>query len=535
MSEKSHPSENELIGSDIQNDSVSAKKINRMGLGSLALFQIILAMVCVIAINFLSYSNYKRFDLTRNLDFTLAQTTKQYLQSPEVRQRQVPIKMIGVIKQQSQYYQRLRAQLENYRQLSGNKIELEFIDPTHDRDRLIEFATTYQRDVSEEIILIDARNSIANSEATTNEDTIDPVKYIRSIKVQSLFIEELDKLNHKFISSWNDESYLTSYLLSAVEGIPRRFYFIIDKARIDDKNQGTPAWKNFQNLLLAQNIKLLPLEISSTKKIPDDADGVAIIGPAFDFDSEELLTLTEYWDRPSASIFVTLDPTAKLTKFKRFLREYGISPQNNRLVTVNQAGKTLTSARASFTQGPEINKGLAYQSTQLDGPSSGLEVMSNNDRLTIRNINPFVLLRASDGWWGESNYTEINPTFDPREDQGVIEGNANPTPVHLAAAVVRGRQNSDVTDPLTSKMVVIANTDFLKPKNSREETSYFVNSIINWLAGRESLIGIDPKPAYRKKITLQAAHKSRIDQITLIYLPLAILLVGLILWNSRRN
>jgi len=324
-------------------------------------------------------------------------------------------------------------------------------------------------------------------------------------------------------------------LLSAVEGIPRRFYFIVDKARIDEQNKGTPAWKNFQSLLLAENIQLLPLQISATQKIPDDAEGIAIIGPAFDFDEREIATLTEYWDRQSASLFVTLSPGAKLKHFHRFLREYGISPQDNRLMRVSNSGKTLTSARAFFTQGPEVNKGLAHQATQLDGPSSGLEVMSTNDRLAIRNITPFALLQAADGWWGESKYTELNPSFDPREDQGIIEGAANPTPVHLAAAVVRGRQNSDLTNPLTSRMVVIANTDFLRPENAREEMSYFINSTINWLVGRESLIGIGPKPVYRKKITVQSAHKSFIDQITLIYLPLTTLLIGLVLWNSRRN
>ncbi|MFT5882374.1 MAG: hypothetical protein ACI9FG_000877 [Crocinitomicaceae bacterium] len=532
MSETSHKNEPELDGS-VNSDPV--KKINRFGLGSLALFQLALAVVCVISLNFLSCTNHKRFDLTRHADFTLSQTSTQYLENPEIRKRQLPIKMVAIIKQQSPYYQRLRGQLENYRRFSDNNIELEFIDPTLDRDRLQDFVTTYQRDISEETILIDARNTIADAELSPEEEKIDLVKHIRTIPVKSLFIEEFDTFNNKFISTWNDESYLTSYLLSAAEGIPRRFYFIVDKARIDEQNKGTPAWKNFQALLLAQNIQLLPLQISSTQKIPDDAEGIAIIGPAFDFDEREIATLAEYWDRQSASLFVTLSPGAKLKNFHRFLREYGISPQDNRLMRVSNSGKTLTSARAFFTQGPEINKGLAHQATQLDGPSLGLEVMRTNDRLAIRNITPFALLQAADGWWGESKYTELEPSFDPREDQGIIKGAANPTPVHLAAAVVRGRQNSDLTNPLTSRMVVIANTDFLRPDNAREEMSYFINSTINWLVGRESLIGIGPKPVYRKKITVQSAHKSFIDQITLIYLPFATLLIGLVLWNSRRT
>lgn len=535
MSENSSTNEAKLDESNDSRASTPVKKINRFGLGSLALLQLALAIICVVLLNFLSCTNHKRFDLTRHTDFTLADTTIQYLASPEVRQRQLAIKMVAIIKQQSPYYLRLRGQLENYQRFSKNNIKLEFIDPTHDSDRLQDFVTTYQRNISEETILIDARNTVADAELSPEEEKIDLAKHIRTIPVKSLFIEEFDRFNKKFISTWNDESYLTTYLVSAVEGNPRRFYFIVDKARIDEPNKGTPAWKNFQALLLAQNIQLSPLQISSTQKIPADAEGVAIIGPSFDFDEREIATLTEYWDRPSSSLFITLNPSAKLKYFKKFLREYGISPQENRVMKVNNSGQSLTSARAFFTQGPEVNKGLAHQSTQLDGPSSGLEVMSNNDRLAIRNISPFALLQAADGWWGESKYTELNPSFDPREDQGVIKGAVNPTPVNLAAAVVRGRQNSDLTAPLTSRMVVIANTEFLRPENAREELSYFINSTINWLVGRESLIGIGPKPVYRKKITVQSAHKSFIDQVTLIFMPLASLFIGLVLWNSRRS
>ncbi|MEO1857972.1 MAG: Gldg family protein [Rubritalea sp.] len=535
MSATSLKNEPELQESDDSSAAGPVKKINRFGLCSLALFQLVLAIICVVLLNFLSCTNHKRFDLTRHADFTLAQTTTQFLKSSEVRQRQLPIKMVAIIKQQSPYYLRLRGQLENYQRFSDNNIELEFIDPTHDRDRLQDFVTTYQRDITEETILIDARNTIADAELSPEEEKVNLVKHIRTIPVKSLFIEEFDRFNKKFISSWNDESHLTTYLVSAVEGTPRRFYFIIDKARIDEPNKGTPAWKNFQALLLAQNIQLSPLQISATNKIPNDAEGIAIIGPAFDFDEREIATLTEYWDRPSASLFITLNPNAKLKHFRRFLREYGISPQDNRVMSVSKSGKSLTSARAFFTQGPEVNQGLAHQATQLDGPSSGLEVMTSNDRLAIRNITPFALLQAADGWWGESKYTEPNPSFDAREDQGIIKGAANPTPVNLAAAVVRGRQNSDLTAPLTSRMVVIANTEFLRPDNAREEMSYFINSTINWLVGRESLIGIGPKPVYRKKITVQSAHKSFIDQVILIYLPLVSLLIGLLLWNSRRS
>lgn len=508
--------------------------INRLGIGTLAVVQIAFALISVILLNYLSCTNHKRLDLSQNADFSLSSTTTQFLTGENISKRPTPIKFVAVLKQSSPYYLRLRAQLENYERQSNNNIKLEFVDPIRDPDRTQEVSTTYQRNLSEEIILIDARSETLDSETSKKDAQLDLATHVRSVPVKSLFIEEIDRFNERFISTWRDEDLLTSYLLSAIEGKPRRFYFIVDKSQIDAKTQGTPAWKTYQQLLLSQNIQLIPLKIAETQSVPDDAEGLALIGPSFDFDDREIETLRQYWDRNSAAIFITLDPSAKLINLRRFLREYGITPQDDRVISTEN-GQTLTSTRAFFNQGPLVNRELAFKSTQLDGATASLEVLSDNDRLNIKNIRPFPLIQASEGWWGETKYLEPNPTFDPQEDKGSTADSPRQVPVHIAAAVVRGLENDDRTSPLTSRMIVIGNTEFLKPDNMREELTYFVNSSINWLVGREDLIGIGPKPVNRQKITLLSAHKSFIDQIILIYLPVFSLFIALVLWNSRRS
>lgn len=510
------------------------RSINRLGIGTLAALQVVFAFSCVVLLNYLSCTKHQRYDLSQHKDFSLSSRTKQYLSSEEVSARATPVKLIAIIKQQSSYYLRLRAQLENYKRHAKGHLDLEFVDPIRDPQRAQEVSTTYQRNLTEEMIIVDARMDTPQEEGEDKDARIDLATHVRNIPVKSLFIEDRDLYNHPYISTWRDEDLITSYLISAIEGKPRRFYFIVDKSQIDDKTEGTPAWKTFQQLLLMQNIQLMPLQISTTATIPEDAEGLAIIGPSFDFDEREIKTLSEYWDRESSAIFISLDPSAKLNNLKRFLREYGITPQDNRVISVS-GNQTLTSVRATFTQGPQVNKDLAYQATQLDGSSCSLEVASNNENLTKLNINPFILLQAGEGWWGETRYLEANPTFDPREDIGTAKDSPTEISVPLAAAVVRGLENDDRTVNLTSRMIVIANTDYLKPSNMREELTHFTNSSINWLVGRENLIGIGPKPVTNQKVTIQSAHKSFIDKTVLIFLPVFSLLIALVLWNSRRS
>ncbi|MBT8045108.1 MAG: hypothetical protein KJO79_09170, partial [Verrucomicrobiae bacterium] len=143
-----------------------------------------------------------------------------------------------------------------------------------------------------------------------------------------------------------------------------------------------------------------------------------------------------------------------------------------------------------------------------------------------KRVHPIALIEASEGWWGETRYQAENPVFNREEDTA--------PPLYLAAAVLRGQATSDDTANLVSKMVVIANTDFLKTRKTRPEQADFVKSSVNWLVGREDLIGIGPKKLHRHKITILDAHNTFVSRVVLIFLPATALLVSLVVWNVRR-
>ena len=63
--------------------------------------------------------------------------------------------------------------------------------------------------------------------------------------------------------------------------------------------------------------------------------------------------LKQYWDRQQSALLVTLDPTAKLDNLRIFLRSYGITARNDRIITVKD-GQTLSNAQCLFSRGSEI-------------------------------------------------------------------------------------------------------------------------------------------------------------------------------------
>ncbi len=516
-------------------------KINRFNIGTAIFIQIILTFICVCLFNYLTADKHLREDLTAGAQFTLSDFSLKFLKSEQLQNHADPIKVYIIAKQSPLYSQRLRSLFEEYTRNSITKIDVEFIDRVKNANRLNEISAIYSKSFYEDSILIDARTEVEKT--SLKSPTLTPLrstpkttesvslKRIRQLPIHELFRTSTDGSR---ITAWQDEKVITSYLLSAIEGKPRKFYFIVDKSEVDDLGEGSPAWRTFSNLLNSQNIQLEPYQISSNTPIPSDAEGIAIIGLDVDFDDNEIQVLKEYWDRNSASIFITVKPQAKLVKIRRFLASYGIMVENDRVTTM-RTGRKLTTARGTFVRGNEITKGFGDQATQLDGMTRSLSLV-NIDQLATKNINVYSILNSAPGWWGEVSYQNDKAQFDPGKDHGSDPSSPIIRPVSLSAAVVRGKLNLDRTKHLTSRMIVIGNTKFLRPNNMREELTHFMTSSINWLAGREDLVGsIGQKPVQNQKLTIPAKQKSQINYTILIVLPALSAIIAFIVWFNRRS
>lgn len=501
------------------------KSVARISLSAKAIFQLTLVVLITVFANFLGCTEHKRFDLTKKASFTLADSTKQLLTSEQMSSRSDKIKMVAIIKSSNPHYLRIRALLDEIQRVSNKQVIMEFVDPIKDLDRTQELANTYSHTFTEEIIFVDARPS-SPSELSDEALSQSIANHVRYIPANKLYVSDIDRYNKEVIIGWQDEASVSTAILSAIEGKPRKFYFLVDKSQIDAQAGGTPPWKTLEALMRRQNIVLTDLQLSSTERIPDDAEGVALIAPRYDLDERELSVIKEYWDRNSSSLFITLDPSAKLNKLNAFLRSYGITPQDDRVIT-RKNQQTLTSARTIMIRGPEITVQLGEKPSQMDGPSCSLEVRFDDDKLINRRIAAFPLIRAAKGWWGETKYKEDSPEFDYRED--------NVEPLYLAAAIVKGLENKDTTMELTSKLVILGNSQFLNPTNMRDEMTDFMNNTLNWLVGREELLGNGPKPVFRRKLTIEPEHQSRLNLAAYIILPAITLILAFIAWYSRRS
>ena len=509
------------------------RPLNRWGLGTLSVLQIVFLAIILGAGNYLAQHHFLRSDLSREAAYTLSPSTKRYLKENVQKRREKPIKWIMAFRRSSPFYERVRVLAEEYARLSGGNIILEIVDPLRSSDRVQEVTAAYGLPLTKDLLIMDARTdegAVSTEEKIkTDNPSVDekPARilnpHVKVIVADDMAIYTTEKTQRK-INGFQGEDVLTARLVEALEGRSRKMVFLADKSRLDGEGENSPM-KALQDTLLFQNVEVRGINLSGLEEIPNDAEGVALVAPKYDFSDAEVAVLERYWNRSKSALLILLKPGDIPPKLKTFLRSNGVTPRRDRVIT--QVGNRIdTTARGIFTPGIDFTKDLALQTTIYEGATSSLEVRELAEDLLDKKINTVGLIQAADGFWGETKFGGKDTAFDEKED--------SKPPLYLAASVTRGAAADDRFAADTSRMVVLANTDFLDRSKQHEENIDFLASSVNWLMDRESLAGIGPRSLGTYKLPILDAQVSFINRVNLFFLPAFLIVTGAFIWSSRR-
>lgn len=510
-----------------------ARPLNRWGVGTLSVLQIVFLTITLVALNYLAEKHFTRYDFSREGNYTLSSWTKNYLKDKALAERDKPVKWIMAFRRSSPFYERVRALAEEYQRLSGGKIELELVDPLRSSDRTQEVTAAYGLPLTKDLIIMDARTDdgpVSTEEKVSTDHAAADAKPSRILNPNIKLVVAEDMIvytttdGQRRITGFQGEDVLTARLVESIEGRARKMAFLADKSQIDPENENSPL-KSLQNTLRFQNVELSGISLSGLKEIPADVEGVAMVAPKYDVTDAELAVLENYWNRPKSAMLVLLKAGNTPPKLRTFLRSNGVTPRNDRIISMKD--KTIsTVTRGMFTYGVDFTKDLAGQATIFEGASSSMEVREGAEDLMNKQLNPIGLVQAAEGFWGETKFGEKDVSFDPKEDTAA--------PLFLAACVTRGAASDDRFADATSRMVVISNTDFLNSNQQHAENIDFLASSVNWLMNRQSLAGIGPRSLGTYKLPLLQAQVSFINRVNLFFLPALLFLAGAFVWSSRR-
>jgi hypothetical protein len=432
------------------------RALHRFGLGALSLLRIALVVLAVLAVNYLAFHQYGRVDLSRRAEYSLSPATISYLESATMRGRETPVRWVMCFRRTAPLYERVRALAEEYARRSGGRVVLEVVDPLRSPDRMQEVIAAYGLTLVRDMIIVDARpdDAVPAIREDANQiKTLHPnVRLLLGEDVITHAVED----GKRSITGFRGEDVMTSRLMEAVEGKPKRMALLVDKTRFQTDAADSPL-RGLAERMRWQNIELVALSIAAIPEIPTDIDGVAIVAPVFDFTETEIAMLEAYWARPRSALLVLSDSSGVPSRLKAFLRAQGITPHKDRVVMPKDK-RISTEVAATFAQGVPFLGGLAGQSTLWEGGSASIEVREGAEDLLAKKVYPIGVIDAHASAWGETEFGTGREVFDETEDHAA--------PVHLAAICTRGAEMDDRYSESTSRMVVVANTDFLAPQAS---------------------------------------------------------------------
>jgi hypothetical protein len=487
----------------------------RFGVSLGVLVQTLCVVFLVGAANYIGFNYYERWDFSRSQKFTLADQTEQAL-----RQIEPPLTITMFFSRSSlgpdaALYDDVRDLLAQLAFSGRKRIEIVEVDPAREVGAARELQERYKFDDAQNKLILDYQGRS---------------KLIPIIDLGEFDFSGLQSGQPPELRQFNGEAVLTAAFIELLNPKPAQVYFVSGHGETLPEKLGV-----LRDALQRQNIAHPGLNLGTVDRVPADASAVCIVGPRYDFTPAEIDVLRKYWNA-QGRIVVLFDPNVNAENLRRFVNEAYIFPRNDRvqrlapMTTQATIGIVRGLTRGVFLPDSPITKRLVTANALLVGPTQSLWLDEAGAARADIQLAP--LVEASEEYWGERFYTEndgAGVAYDDKEDTGA--------PVVVAASAEKGAAKDQRTDVARSRMVVVGNSAFVEDEALRQapaNTDFIISVFNRMIEGRSKLTGILPRPAGSFSLSLTDAQIRGIALYTLVVIPGAAALLGLVVGLRRR-
>ena len=457
---------------------VSGLKSRQARYGGNTLLMILLFIAILGALNFLSMRHFKRWDLTAEKKFSLAPETVETLKN-----LQSPVTVLN-FSSGGGTQSDTGILLDQYRAASS-KLEVLTIDP----DLQPTLARQYLASDGM-LVLLSGDRHVAVSNPSETEITAALIKVLRTTQPVA--------------------------------------YFTTGHGERDLEESGDLGFAVVKAGLDRDGFQIKPLLMATTSTVPADAAVVIVGGPHAPFASNEADMLRAYLARGGRVMLMvdtsldTQDQKLGDAGFGALLKEWGITLRDDMVLDPVSSQVTDPGVTIAAKYGPSpITQKMGNYAAFFPGARS-MALASP----APANIGLTPLVETSPQSWGAANLSAVMDGFRtgrfPAADAKDAKG-----PLVIAVAA----ENSQTK----ARLVVFGNSSFAINAMSRQPGNFdlFLNAA-NWLAEQESQLNIRPKPFETRQLVPSLRMTIQVFGISIILMPLAVLVVGAIVWWRRR-
>lgn len=496
---------------------------------------VILWIGILIAVNFLSYQIFHRWDLTENRVYSISEASKKTVRELDDVVNVKAYFSASLPAQLATLRQEVSDILDEYRNYSNGKLRVEFIDPSDDMEQELYMLgipqLTFQVYEKDKAQLVNGYMGIAVSHG-------DKTEVIPAVKQDTSDLEyQITTAIKKVIT----DKIATIGVVSAAGSLGQ------------DKGALSAAWQELGGLYGVRAVELAEEGAS----IPADIDTVIIAGPKEKFAENQLKAIDAFLARGGSALILAdgvrveqgLQAVKNPTGLEGLLAKYGITLNQDLVADVR-------SGMASFSQGFFTFSASYPFWPQITGD------YFNHDYSAVAGLENVILpwassLTVDEAKIGAGNFSYL---FSSTEQAWRIEDNFNIAPqggslvpqgerkrYDLAVAVKGGLKRAyageDGASPegadMGGKLVVVSDSDFATDGfvgSSADNLTLFLN-LVDSLSLDDDLINIRSKSVVSRpfKEELADAKKSAIRYGNVLGVTILVVLFGLLRYFMRRR
>lgn len=477
----------------------------------------VLVIALALMVNWLGARHWVRGDWTSSHLYTLSEKSVNL-----VKDLEQDVRVVVFMTPASGLYDQVHELLARY-DAASPKIGVEYIDPEKEPLKTRQLAEQYG---------ISAANTVVFAVG-------DRTKYVTSDQMAEYDYSGMQMGAGPKIKAFKGEEQFTSAILSLVAPHVPKVYFVTGHGEASPQS----AARGRSLAALQEALKRENMETAETSllggSVPDDTDVLAILGPTAPFAENEIVVLDAYLEG-GGRLLVCLDPlidrdgTMRSTRLETFLAGHGVEVGNDLVIDPSRRLPFFDLSAVYLTDFPvhAITKGL-------EGMAVLFPVTRSLKSESGDGWNATEFVRTSDKGWGETNLSQLLAGKPVDQDDNDLAG-----PVAVAVAVEGKAPAAEKADEEGAesgpgdgfRLVAFGDSDFLTDGQvaNAGNMTLALNGF-NWLAKREQALGIPPREMEQVNLFLSRQQLRNVLLITLLGMPLAAIVIGVVVWRRRRH
>jgi len=467
-------------------------------------------------LNYLARNHAWRYDLTQHRRYSLSPETLAYL-----RTLSRPVRIVVTLTPNSENADIAQA----YRDISGLLREYTYAtEGDANRQVTVEYLDVYQRRREADQLGIDQPDSIV---------------LLCGDRRRAVTLGEIYRMEKGVKQAFRGEQAFTAAILDVSSPGKKKVYFLTGHGELNPEDvDPVRGLSMLRDELRARNFDVDRLELPAGGKIPADAALLVAVAPQGRYTPAEQELLRQYLGPGAGRMIALLEP-GQPHGLGSLLLDWGLLVDDDLIYDTGADNMTEEGDLIVryFLPHPITQTLLDRQIPLRIGPARSLR--PDPGRKLGNDLTVTTLAVTSTTAWGEVSYRlhtapEFNAGYDIKNDRPGLE-----PPNHLAVAMASERVSARAGLDFSvrgGRLVVFGTGDLIA--NNRITGAANLNiflGAVNWTVDRDTQFNIPVRPIDRFSLSLSAGELARLRRSLLFLLPGAALLLGIIVYWTRRR